>query len=353
MSALWQTPASSQGPRELVTPSGADREVDAQLSADADRQLSLADRPTPTLSSSGRSFAIYRPSGQAAKRMRPSGSASCSGDRFDRLLREVRSCRVDIRCVQEGMREEIQHDREENRSLHQKIADQIDGALLRVADTVAAVITRQDTTDARVSGLDERQQRTDIQVADLDERQLRSDALNADKMAKIDAQFKQLQEQNSERNNECKLVIRCVPGSAKMSQFDLKALVMKMSSSMGLRLADRTVKYVKQILNTARKQSTLLVEFDDRASRTAFFNVYLAKRDLDARHLGFATASRIYVGEMLTKTMSEVRDHAIQLKKAGKLIDVKTINNQVWVTAVGGARSRPSSLQELQAAFSG
>lgn len=351
VSAAWQTPVSSQGLSDPVTPQNAsDRAVDAQLSAEADRLLNLADRPTPEVSHSGglaksASFAISRPYSRPSKRMRSAVSPSFSGEHLDRLVREMHSCRNDFKRDREDLkrcREEDRREREENNSLIQALTSKIECGFGRVADTVAAVVEKQEAAEIRMNA-------ADVRMDGMEESRLCSEALNTSNVSKLEARLTKLEEKDAQRSNENKLVLRCVPGATKLTQFDAKALVAKMSAAMGLRLADRAIRYVAQFPNVSRRQSTMIVEFDDRASRTAFFNAYLVKRDLDARHLGFATPSRIYVGEMLTKVLSEVRDQAIKLMKAGRLSQVNTMHGQVWVTANGGARSRPTSLQELQA----
>lgn len=75
----------------------------------------------------------------------------------------------------------------------------------------------------------------------------------------------------------------------------------------------------------------ILCEFSFRQERNESYRLYLSKRSLCLRDIGFESDNRIYINENLTKIARQIRAEAIKLKKLGRLDNVSTRNGIVYI----------------------
>ena len=75
----------------------------------------------------------------------------------------------------------------------------------------------------------------------------------------------------------------------------------------------------------------ILCEFALRQERNEFYRLYLSKRSLCLRDIGFDSGNRLYVNENLTKNARLIRAEAIKFRKLGQLESVTTRNGIVYI----------------------
>lgn len=92
----------------------------------------------------------------------------------------------------------------------------------------------------------------------------------------------------------------------------------------------------------------VLCEFALRNTRNDFYKMYLSKRSLCLRDIGFESGNRIYINENLTTNAREIRAAAIKLKKLGQVQNVSTRNGIVFIKPKGSENSKAvHTLQEI------
>lgn len=79
----------------------------------------------------------------------------------------------------------------------------------------------------------------------------------------------------------------------------------------------------------------ILCEFALHSKRNEFYRLYLSKRSLCLRDIGFDSGNRVYVNENLTNNARKIRAEAVKLKKLGHLDQVSTRNGIVHVRRKG------------------
>lgn len=77
---------------------------------------------------------------------------------------------------------------------------------------------------------------------------------------------------------------------------------------------------------------SIVVKFDSTENRFNFFHQYLSFKNLNIQHIGFKTASRIYINELLTKRNSEILQLVRKLKVHNKISRYYTSRGIVYVS---------------------
>lgn len=139
------------------------------------------------------------------------------------------------------------------------------------------------------------------------------------------------------------LLLNGVPLGGKETHQELREIVAKLTTAVGVGVGADDVEAVRVIPGT----KIVLVKFATSHLRRKFFHAYMAMGGLTAREVGYVGDERIFVSDNLTSHNSHMRFLASGLVKAGKLASCTVREGIVYVkVAAGDTRKTPIFIKE-------
>lgn len=92
----------------------------------------------------------------------------------------------------------------------------------------------------------------------------------------------------------------------------------------------------------------ILLKFLSSWDKSSFLNLYFKKKTLNLNDIGFESSMRIYISENLSPSTYSIFREAVQLKKAGLIGKIKTLNGCVFVADSTGKSTLVENLTHLK-----
>lgn len=148
---------------------------------------------------------------------------------------------------------------------------------------------------------------------------------------------------NSRHDRQRDIIIKSLPLTGRETMDDLRSIVIRVGSVIGLKLLDTDIVHVFRAgdRSNSGRESLVVVRFGSLGIRADFFRKYMAvPGGLNSTALGFKTHARIYVSDNLTPRNTAIRSRAVVCKRDGLISGHTVRDGIVYVTLSGEKRKR-------------